>query len=76
MLETDDRVYDQPVSSRFSGFGDDAIMVTIISFIRTTDFDEFRTISEDLNFKIMEIVSGAGAHFALPSKSVYLERQN
>ena len=30
-------------------------------------------ISEDLNFRVMEIVRAAGARFALPGKSIYMK---
>jgi MscS family membrane protein len=73
MLENHERVYDDPLRARFTDFDEDAILVKVHSFMKTTDFPESLEIAEDLNFRIMEIVDSAGARFALPGKSIYVE---
>ena len=73
MLQEHDRVYDEPLRVRFTDFDDDAILIKVHSFLRTTDFPESLEIAEDLNFRVMEIVQASGARFALPGKSIYLE---
>jgi MscS family membrane protein len=70
------QVYDDPLRVRFTDFDEDAILVKIHSFIKTTDFTEFLEVAEDLNFRVMEIVQAAGARFALPGKSIYLEGES
>ena len=72
-LERHEQVYDDPVRVRFTDFDDDAILIKINSFVKTTDFSEFLEVAEDLNFQIMEVVRSSGAAFALPGKSIYLE---
>ncbi len=73
MLLSDSRVYDEPARVRFRDFAEDAILIEIYSFIRTTDFTEFLEIAEELNIGIMEIVQEAGAQFALPGRALHLE---
>jgi MscS family membrane protein len=73
MLTEHDRVYDKPLRVRFTDFDDDAILIKVHSFLKTTDFTESLEIGEDLNLRVMEIVQAAGARFALPGKSIYLE---
>ena len=73
MLMDHDRVYDEPRRVRFTDFDDDAILIKLHSFLKTTDFAESLEIAEDLNLRVMEIVQAAGARFALPGKSIYLE---
>ena len=75
-LEQHPQVYDDPVRVRFTDFDDDAILVKVHSFIKTTDFTEFLEVAEDLNFQIMEVVRSAGAAFALPGKSIYMEGES
>jgi hypothetical protein len=41
--------------------------------MKTTDFSESLRIAEELNFRIMEIIHGAGAQFALPGRSIQIE---
>jgi MscS family membrane protein len=48
-------------------------LIKVHSFIKTTDFDQFLGIAEDINFQIMEIVKSAGASFALPGRAIYME---
>lgn len=73
MLEQHERVYDDPIRARFAEFDEDAILIKVHSFMKTTVFAESLEIGEDLNFRIMEIVQNAGARFALPAKSIYME---
>jgi MscS family membrane protein len=76
MLVQHERVYDEPVRVRFADFDEDAILIKVHSFMKTTDFAESLEIGEDLNFRIMEIVHSAGAIFALPGKSIYMEGES
>jgi MscS family membrane protein len=73
MLEQHELVYDDPIRARFAEFDEDAILIKIHSFMKTTVFAESLKIGEDLNFRVMEIVQDAGAKFALPGKSIYME---
>jgi len=73
MLEQHEQVYDEPLRVRLTDFDEDAILVKVHSFLKTTDFPESLEIGEDLNFRIMDIIDSAGARFALPGKSIYME---
>ncbi len=73
MLEQHEEVHDEPLRVRLTDFGEDAILVKVHSFMKTTDYTESLRIAEDLNFGIMEIVHGAGARFALPGRSIQIE---
>ena len=73
MLEQHERVHDEPLRVRLTDLDEDAILVKIHSFMKTTVFAESLEIGEDLNFRILEIVHAAGVRFALPGKSIYME---
>ena len=73
MLEQHEQVHDDPVRVRFTDFDEDAILIKLHSFVKTTDFTEFLEVAEDLNFRVMQIVRSAGVSFALPGKSIYME---
>jgi MscS family membrane protein len=72
-LEQNEHVYEEPLRVRFTDFDNDAVLIKVHSFIKTTDFDQFLGIAEDINFQIMEIVKSAGASFALPGRAIYME---
>ena len=73
MLEQHERVHDEPLRVRLTDLDEDAILVKIHSFMKTTVFAESLEIGEDLNFRILEIVHAAGVRFALPGKAIYIE---
>jgi len=73
MLQEHERVHDEPIRARVTDFDDDAILVKVHSYMDTTDFPESLEIQEDLHFRIMEIVRSAGASFALPGRTIYVE---
>ncbi len=73
VLEQNEQVHEKPLRVRFTDFDEDAILIKINSFLKTTDFPESLAIAEELNLRIMEIVDAAGTKFALPGKSIYME---
>jgi len=68
-----EQVYEDPLRVRFTDFDEDAILIKIHSFVKTTNITEFLEIAEDLNFRVLEIVHNSGARFALPGRSLYME---
>jgi MscS family membrane protein len=62
-----------PTFVRIDRFSDSSIDVMVYCFTKTTAWGEWLAIKEELAFKIKEIVEGAGAGFAFPSRSIYIE---
>jgi MscS family membrane protein len=58
---------------RFEELGEYSLNLNIFTYIDTTDMNEYLEIAEELNFQIMDAVEKAGASFALPSQTTYLE---
>jgi MscS family membrane protein len=73
LLLESDRVHDQPLRVRFTDFDSDAVLLRVNAYLKTADYAESLEIREELNLRIMEIVEAAGARFALPGRSLYLE---
>ena len=59
---------------RFDGFGAYSLNVELFAYIRTPDWLEYRAVREDINFRIIDIVSESGTGFAFPSQTTYLGR--
>jgi MscS family membrane protein len=57
----------------FDSFGDSSLDVLVFYFIDTTSYDVFLEVRENVNFKIMEIVSKHGSSFAFPTRSIFME---
>lgn len=58
---------------RIDRFNDSSIDILVYCFTETTKWGEWLQIKEELAYKIMEIVQGAGTGFAFPSTSLYIE---
>ena len=60
-----------PIRVRFVGFGDYSLNVEIRAYIRTSDYNEFLAVQEDILLRMMLIVKKAGTGFAFPSNTLY-----
>ena len=58
---------------RVNDFSDSAIEILVYCFTKTTDWGEWLEIRERFAYRIKEVVEGAGAGFAFPSRSLYVE---
>ncbi len=68
------RVSAKPARARFIGFGAYSLNVEVSIYILTQSYEEFLGIAEDINLRIMEVVSEAGTGFAFPSQIAYLAK--
>jgi len=69
LLYAHNRVAESPVGVRFTGFGEHSLDLEIHCYIDTTDINEFKSVSEDLNLRIMDIIQSAGTSIAIPSSN-------
>jgi len=72
LLRRHPKVNPEVARVRFVGFGESSLDVEIHCHILTGDLDEFLAIREDLLLRIMDLVAGAGAGFAIPSRTLYV----
>ena len=54
---------------QFRQFGEYSLDIKVHCYVNTTNFDEYLKISEQLNFRILEIVEESGASLALPLRA-------
>lgn len=78
-LEIEKFVNEHPLTSNdtlvsFDSFGDSSLNIQVLYFIEIVDYNEYMHIREDINYRIMQIVSENGADFAFPSQTVYHEQ--
>ncbi len=71
-------VFEQPPSAslfvRIDSLSDSSIDIMLYTFTTTTNWGEWLEHKERLAYRIKEIVAAAGADFAFPSQSVYIEQ--
>jgi len=73
VLDTHEKIREGS-SVNFDNFGNSALGILIVYFVRTSDGDEFIRVKEAVNFRIFEIVRSNNSDFAYPTTSVYLEK--
>ncbi len=64
------RVDPEPARTRFREFGEDALKLEIFAYIRTTDWDEYLAVVEDLNLRFLDVVGEAGTQLAVKARTL------
>ena len=73
MLKTHPDIHQETILVSFDEFENSSLSIFLYFFTTTTVWLEYLNVREDVNFKIMQIVSKNGAQFAFPSQSLYVE---
>ena len=76
LLASDDRVLKDNQRARFKEIADDALLIEVYAYLRTTDWAEYLGMAEALNMRILEIVAAAGTSLALPASTLYLKQES
>jgi MscS family membrane protein len=71
MLYAHPKILAEPLHVRFKSFGEYSLDVEVFAYIGVTDYGESLEVAEDLNLRIMDILSAAGTDFAFPSEVQY-----
>jgi MscS family membrane protein len=71
MLYAHPKVLAQPLHVRFKGFGEYSLDIEVFAYMGVKEYDESLEVAEDLNLRIMDIVSESGSDFAFPSEVQY-----
>ncbi len=73
LLRSHERVLQDDHRVRFNEFAEHSLSVEICAYLTTTDWSEFLEIAEELNLRVLRIVSQAGASLFMPSGTLYVE---
>jgi len=72
LLYAHPRVDPAPARVRLIGFGAYSLDVEVFAYVRTSSFDEFLAVREDLYLRFMDVVAASGTGFAFPSQTLYV----
>jgi MscS family membrane protein len=76
LLLAHSKVDADPARVRFVGFGSCSLDLEVYAYVRTSDWNEFLAVREDLLLHMMDVVESSGSGFAFPSQTVYLGRDD
>ncbi len=71
MLRSHAHVNADTVQVWLDGFGDSSLNVNVQFYAKDTAISQYRIVRQDINFRILEILSRRGASLAFPSRSIY-----
>ncbi len=63
-----------PARVRLKEFGSSSLDIEIYACVLQTDYSGYMEVAEDLNLRIMDIISKAGTELAVPVQNVWLEK--
>jgi MscS family membrane protein len=72
MLQTHPQVQSDSVIVHFSEFGEHALNVRIVCFMKTPAWNDFQATRQDINLKIMQIMEQHGVEFGSATFEVLL----
>ncbi|MHC4757709.1 MAG: mechanosensitive ion channel family protein [Planctomycetota bacterium] len=73
MLYSHPGVDPAPTRVRFKGIGENSFDIDIFTYVLRTVDSEYLEVAEDLNLRILDIISEAGAELAVPVRNVWFE---
>jgi len=71
MLYAHPKVLSEPLWVRFSGFGEASLDLDVFAYIEVKTYFESLEVAEDLNLRIMDILTEAGTELAAPTTIQY-----
>ena len=76
MLKNDINVHQDTIHIYFTDFNDSSLGIFCYFFTKSTAWDEYMRVREDVNLKIMQIVEKNNSSFAFPTQSILIENSN
>ncbi|MHC4690460.1 MAG: mechanosensitive ion channel family protein [Planctomycetota bacterium] len=73
MLYSHPGVDPAPTRVRFKGIGENSFDIDIFTYVLRTVYSEYLEVAEDLNLRILDIISEAGTELAVPVRNVWFE---
>lgn len=74
LLYSHPKVESTSVRVRLTDVASSQLILEVVSYILTQDFNEFAAVREDLLLRIMDVLEDAGGGLALPAQTLYLSR--
>ncbi|WP_296863504.1 mechanosensitive ion channel family protein [Thermosyntropha sp.] len=73
MLINHPEVHPETIIVSFEHFSESSLDIMLWFFTKTTIFEEYLSVRQDINLKIMDILEEEGVSMAFPSRSIYIE---
>ena len=74
LLSSHEKVLQENNRVRFKEIADDALLIEVYAYLATTDWSKYLELAEELNIRILEIVTQAGTSLSLPAQTLHVEQ--
>ena len=74
LIGSHEQVLPESQRVRFKEISDDALLIEVNSYLDTTDWATYLELAEELNIRILEIVTQAGTSLSLPARVLHIEQ--
>lgn len=74
LLVTHEKIQDDPLRVRLTGFGREGFELQVYAYVSTSDYAEYLEIAEELNLGIVDVVAKSGTNFAVPLHMLDVDR--
>ena len=64
---------DELLIVNFESFGDSSLNIFVYCFAKSSEWEEYLNIRQDIHLQIMKIVQDNGSDFAFPSRTLYMQ---
>ena len=75
VLRGNDDIHQDTIFVKFDEYNDSSLDIFLYFFTKTTVWENYLTVKEEINFAIMEILEEEGVSVAFPSRTLYVETQ-
>jgi MscS family membrane protein len=72
ILRAQPKLWPDVVSVKFKAFGENALLVEVMAWFKTTDWFEFEALRQEVYLQFMDLVERVGTSFAIPPRMVHL----
>ncbi|MBA4536502.1 mechanosensitive ion channel family protein [Bacillus aquiflavi] len=72
LLRSHPDIHQETIFVKFDQFNESSLDIFLYFFTKTTNWGDFLTIKEEINFKIMDIIEEEEASIAFPSRTLYV----
>ena len=63
-----------PARVRFCELGEHSLNLDVFAYVNTNDYNQYLGVAEDLNLRILDIITNSGAQLAVPARMLYVEK--
>ncbi|MDV2581951.1 mechanosensitive ion channel family protein [Alkalibacillus haloalkaliphilus] len=75
LLEKHEDIHQETIFVRFDKYNDSSLDIMLYFFTKTTQWEEYLIIKEDINFKILDILEEEEVSIAYPSRKLYFDAE-